>query len=108
MGIFILQATLSFWTVESLEIVNTVSYGGVEAAQFPLTIYRPWFQRFFTFIVPLACLNYFPGLAILGRADALGTPAIFQWVSPLIGGIFLVACMQVWKLGVRHYASTGS
>ena len=108
MGIFILQGVLSFFTVESLEIVNTVSYGGVEAVQLPLSIYRPWFQRFFTFIIPLACLNYFPGLAILERADSLGTPAVFHWISPAIGVIFLIACLQVWKLGVRRYASTGS
>ena len=25
-----------FWTTESLEIVNTVTYGGVETAQFPI------------------------------------------------------------------------
>ena len=48
-----LQATLAFWTTETLEIVNTVSYGGVETAQYPLSIYRPWFRHFFTFVVPL-------------------------------------------------------
>jgi len=108
LGIFILQGTLAFFTVESLELVNAVSYGGGEATQMPLSIYRPWFQRFFTFIIPLACLNYFPGLAILGRADTLGTPATFHWLSPVIGVIFLLVCLQIWKLGVRHYASTGS
>lgn len=107
-GILMLQGALTFLTVESLEIVNTVTYGGVEATQLPLSIYRPWFQRFFTFVIPLACLNYFPGLAILGRSDTLGTPAAFQWISPVIGGVFLLVCLQVWKLGVRYYASTGS
>jgi ABC-2 type transport system permease protein len=107
-GLFVIQATIAFWTIETLELMNTVTYGGVEAAQFPLTIYRPWFQRFFTFIIPVACLNYFPAVAILGRADALGTPVVFQWISPVIGGIFLLATLQVWRIGVRHYASTGS
>ena len=27
-ALFVVQATLSFWTIESLEIVNTVTYGG--------------------------------------------------------------------------------
>ena len=62
-----------FWTIESLEIVNTVTYGGVETAQYPLAIYRPWFRRFFTFVVPLATMNYFPAHAILGKPDALGS-----------------------------------
>jgi len=107
-GIFVLQATMAFWTIETLEIANTVTYGGVEAAQFPLTIYKPWFRRFFTFVIPLATINYFPAHAILGRADALGTPAALHWLSPLVGVAFLLVCLQVWRFGIRHYRSTGS
>lgn len=107
-GLLVLQATLSFWTVQSLEIVNCVTYGGVETAQFPVTIYRPWFRRFFTFVVPLACINYFPAHAILGREDVLGTSSLFQWSAPLVGAAFLLVALQIWRLGVRHYCSTGS
>ncbi len=107
-GLLVLQATMAFWTTETLEIVNTVTYGGVETAQYPLTIYRPWFRRFFTGVIPLACINYFPVLAILGRPDPLGTPPLFQWASPGVGILFLVVALQIWKIGVRHYHSTGS
>jgi ABC-2 type transport system permease protein len=107
-ALFVLQATMSFWTVETLEVMNSVTDGGVQASQYPLTIYRPWFQRFFTMIAPLACLNYFPGLAILGRADPLGTSPLFHWISPIAGFVFLFLSLQVWKFGVRHYCSTGS
>jgi ABC-2 type transport system permease protein len=107
-GLIVLQATLAFWTTESLEIVNTVTYGGVEAAQFPITIYRPWFRRFFIFVIPLACISYFPALAILEKADPLGMPRFLQWWSPMAGLIFLVVTLQLWKIGVRHYRSTGS
>ena len=37
-GILVLQATLAFWTVEGLEVVNVLTYGGVQAAQYPLNI----------------------------------------------------------------------
>jgi ABC-2 type transport system permease protein len=106
-GLFILQATLAFWTVETLELMNTVTYGGVETAQYPLTIYRPWFRHFFTFVVPLACANFLPVQAVLGRPDATA-PALLQWLAPLAGLAFLLVSLQVWKLGVRHYRSTGS
>ena len=107
-GLFILQATLCFWTTESLEIVNCTTYGGVEAAQFPLTIYRPWFRLFFTFVIPLATINYFPAHAILGLDDALGSTRTIQWLSPLAGVGFLLICLRCWRFGVRHYTSTGS
>jgi ABC-2 type transport system permease protein len=107
-GIFVLQATMAFWTTESLEIVNTVTYGGLETAQYPIAIYATWFRRFFTFVIPLACMNYFPSVAITGGPDPLGTPAWVSWISPLAGFLFLAMALQVWKIGVRHYRSTGS
>lgn len=107
-GLLVLQATMAFWTTETLEIMNTVTYGGVETAQYPLVIYREWFRRFFTFVVPLACVSYYPALALLDRADPLGSPAALHWLAPLVGVLFLVLCLQLWDWGVRHYHSTGS
>ncbi len=107
-GLFIMQATLAFWTTESLEIVNTVTYGGVETAQFPLSIYRPAFRRFFTFVIPLAAVNYLPAHGLLGIADVIGSPAWLHWLSPLAGPVFLLLSLLVWRIGVRHYCSTGS
>ena len=107
-GLLVLQAILAFWTTESLEIMNTVTYGGGETAQFPLTVYRPWFRRLFTYVIPLACVSYYPALAILDRADPLGSSVYFQWLAPLFGFAFFALCLQIWKVGVRHYRSTGS
>lgn len=107
-GLFVFQATLAFWTIETLELMNTVTYGGVETSQFPLSIYRPWFRGLFMTVIPLACMNYFPAHALLGRAEALGTPTVWHWTAPLVGFLFLAVCLQVWKVGVRHYCSTGS
>jgi ABC-2 type transport system permease protein len=99
---------LCFWTTESIEIVNCTTYGGVEAAQFPLTIYRPWFRAVFTFVIPLATINYFPAHALLNLDDVLGSPRWLQWLSPLAGVLFLWICIRFWNFGVRHYTSTGS
>lgn len=107
-GLIVLQATLAFWTTETLEIVNAVTYGGVETTQYPMSIYRPWFRRFFTFGIPLACVSYFPSLAVMGVEDPLGSALWFQYVSPLVGVGFLGVSLWAWRFGVRHYVSTGS
>lgn len=107
-GIFVLQATLSIWTVESLEVANVFTYGGVQASQYPLAIYERWFRHVLTYIVPLACVAYFPVLVILGRPDPLGTPAWFGLVAPAAGFAFVALAFAAWRAGVRHYASTGS
>jgi ABC-2 type transport system permease protein len=107
-GLLVVQATISFWTIESLEVMNTLTYGGCETAQYPLAIYTPWFRRFFIYVVPLACVVYFPVVALLGIRDPLGTSRGFQSVAPLAGPVFLLLSLLLFRVGVRHYTSTGS
>jgi len=105
LGLFVFQATVAFWTTESLEVMNTVTYGGTETAQYPLSIYRLWFRRFFTFVVPLACVGYLPVLGIL-RPNQVSPWVPF--VAPLAGLAFLLVALRVWQVGLHHYCSTGS
>jgi len=107
-ALLVLQGTLAFWTVESLEIANTLTYGGVEAAQYPLDIYVRWFRNFLTFVVPLGCVSYFPVAAVLGHADRTGLSSELARLTPALGFVFLGVALQVWRFGVRHYTSTGS
>ncbi len=107
-ALFIMQATVSFWATESLEIMNALTYGGVETATYPLAIYRRWFRRFFTFIVPLGCISYFPIVAIFGIEDPLGTGLAFQVCAPVAGYLFFAVSLLAWRFGIRHYTSTGS
>ena len=107
-AIVVLQGAMSFWTIESLEVMNVVTYGGVQAAQFPLSLYNGWLRGALTYVVPLACVAYFPILLILGRADPLGTPAWFGAIAPIAGFVFLGVAFVGWRFGVRHYVSTGS
>jgi ABC-2 type transport system permease protein len=107
-GVMILTATLSFWTVESLEIANVISYGGVEAAQYPLNIYAAWLRNFLIFVVPIGCVAYFPVVAALGHPDPLGAPPWLMAAAPIAGFLFLGLSLLVWGVGVRRYTSTGS
>jgi ABC-2 type transport system permease protein len=107
-GILVLQATLAFWTVESLEVANVLTYGGVQAAQYPLNIYAAWFRRLLTFVVPLACVAYYPVLAILKRSDPLGAPDWFLPLAPAAGFVFLALSFLAWRAGMARYASSGS
>jgi ABC-2 type transport system permease protein len=107
-ALFVLQAVMAFWTVESLEMVNALTYGGVHAGQFPFSIYARWFRILLTFIVPLACVAYYPVLAILGRSDPLGAPDWLLPLTPMAGFVFLGLSFLAWRLGVSKYTSTGS
>jgi ABC-2 type transport system permease protein len=105
-GIFILAATLCFWTIQGLEVANIFTDGGREMAQYPLNIYQHWVTIFFTFVIPFGCVNYLPLLYILDKVH--GGNAIYYMLAPLAGVLFLIPCLLVWQVGVRHYRSTGS
>ncbi len=107
-GLIIMQATMCFWSTQSLEIMNSFTYGGVEATQWPLPIFKRWFAGFFIFVIPIACVSYFPLLAIMEKHDVLHSPVWFHWISPFAGFIFLLISLIVWRIGVKHYRSTGS
>jgi ABC-2 type transport system permease protein len=108
LGVLLIQAATALVTLERLEIWSAFTYGGNYAAQYPLPIFRGWFRRFLLFVLPLGCVGYLPGVAILGRPEPLGTPPLLQALAPLAGALFLAVALVIWRLGLRRYQSTGS
>lgn len=103
-GIFILGATLTFWTIEGLEVINILTDGGREISQYPLNIYPNWVKNFLTFVIPFGTINYLPLLYVLDKTNKNNLYAFI----PFIGMLFLIPCLLFWKLGIKHYKSTGS
>jgi len=102
-GLFVIYAALCFFTTEGLEFMNIFTDGGREFGRYPLSIYGEGILKFFTFVIPLALFQYYPFLYLIGRSDNT-----LYMLLPLIGFIFLIPCYAIWKIGVRHYKSTGS
>jgi ABC-2 type transport system permease protein len=107
-GLFIIGSTITFWTVDSIEVLNMLTYGGSFTISYPMTIYPDWLRRFFTYIVPAIFLNYYPALYFLDRPDPLNFPAIAPFLAPLVGFGTLWLGLRFWRFGIRHYQSTGS
>jgi ABC-2 type transport system permease protein len=103
-GIFMMAATLCFWTLQGLEVVNIFTDGGREMAQYPLDIYKKEITRFFTFVIPFGTVNYLPLQYLLDR------PGSSSWHAfvPLLALLFLIPCGLLWRYGVSRYQSAGS
>jgi len=104
-GLFMIYAAICFFTIEGLEFMNIFTDGGREIAQYPLNIYKDWVMKFFTFVVPLAFVNYYPFLYLIDRVQK---NKVLYMISPLCAILFLVPSYILWRIGVRHYKSTGS
>ena len=108
LAILLLGATLCFWTVETTELTNIFTYGGRELLSWPFTIYNQTLQRIFLFVVPLAFGSYVPACYLLGRPLPLGLPLWAAFAAPLVALVFAGLAAAIWRVGVRHYQSTGS
>lgn len=102
-GLFMINASLSFFTTDGLEVMNIFTDGGREFGQYPFSIYGEKVLKFFTYIIPLALVQYYPFLYIIGK-----TSNPLYMAIPLFSILFLIPCYFIWKIGMRHYKSTGS
>lgn len=107
-ALFMMGATLVIWTVQPIEAVNIITYGGVEMMSYPASIYGSWLRGLFTYLVPLIFLNYYPALFFLDRPDPLGFPVFAPFLAPLVGLGMLWLALRFWRFGLEHYQSTGT
>lgn len=107
-GLFVIGGTLTFWTVESVEAMNVLTYGGRTLISYPMDIYGQFLRKTFTYLLPAAFLSYFPVLHVLGRPLPDGLPSLAAYLSPLVGPLMLAAAFAFWRVGVRHYGGTGT
>ena len=107
-ALWVIGATLAFWTTEGGEVVNSVTYGGSFLSQYPISIYGRWLRRLFAFVIPLAFVAYYPALYVLDRDDPFGAPGWTRFISPLLALAMVLVARAVWGFGIRHYRSTGS
>lgn len=102
-GLFLVHAAFSFFTVEGLEFMSLLTYGGKEFGRYPFSIYGKGILKFLTYVIPLALFQYYPLLYLLGREQSM-----FFMCSPLLGLLFLLPCYAFFRVGLHHYKSTGS
>lgn len=107
-GLFVTFSSIQFWTTDASEFANAFTYGGATVLQYPLTVFPREIALGLTFLLPLAFVNWYPSLYILGRSELSDLPAWVQFVSPVAALVMTAVTALVWRAGVRHYSSTGS
>jgi ABC-2 type transport system permease protein len=93
----------AFWVMDSVPVTRVV-FELHEFAKYPLTIYPRFISLLLTWLVPFGFASYFPAAYILGRDVA---PAL-AWGAPVVAVVLLLIALNIWRFGLRHYASTGT
>lgn len=100
-GLFLIYASICFFTIEGLEFMNIFTDGAREYGKYPVCIYGRHVLLLCTFVVPYALIQYYPLLYILGRGKS------YYALLPIAACLFIFPCLLLWKIGVKHYTSCG-
>jgi ABC-2 type transport system permease protein len=107
-ALWTLGGALQFALTDAPEVVNSFTYGTHQLSQYPFAIYGRELVRGVTYVVPLAFINWQPGLYVLGRDDPFGTPEFMRFLGPAAALVLALLAALAWRQGIRHYRSTGS
>ncbi len=107
LGLFLIEATVSFFSVKSIEMVNVLTYGGRSACQYPVDVYPNTLRFLFTWVAPFALCMHWPVSFVIGQ-PMVELPVWGYFLTPVAGMAFFVMMVGVWYAGVKRYRSTGS
>ncbi len=107
LGLFMIEATVSFFSVKSIEMVNVLTYGGRSACQYPVDVYPNVLRFLFTYLAPFAMCMHWPVSWVIGE-PMVTLPTWGYFLTPVAGAAFFAVMTRIWYVGVRHYRSTGT
>ncbi|WP_060884543.1 ABC transporter permease [Streptomyces caniscabiei] len=107
-AVFVGGAAFQFVAQDASEVQNAFTYGGVTLLQYPPALFAKDLVRGVTFVLPLAFVNWVPGLYVLGRPYPLDLPDWLAFAPPLVGVVCCALAGVAWRAGLRSYRSTGS
>jgi len=103
LSLFIIGASLCFYTVQGLEAANVFTYGTKQVGEYPMGIFNKTIKFIFTFIIPISLTNYYP-IEYLKE----NTTNVLYLLMPYGSIPIFVVSLFIFRLGIKKYTSTGS
>lgn len=107
LGLFLIEAVFSIYSVKSLEMVNVLTYGGRSACRYPVDVFPGGIRVIFSVIAPFSMTLHVPVSYILGK-QLFSWPVWTTFICPLAGPLLFSLMLTVFGRALRHYRSTGS
>lgn len=99
--IMIIGSSTGFWINDSLTVLDFLdqikSYG-----RYPLNIYGTVLKNFFTFVLPIGFLGFYPAKYFID-----GNILIII-ITPCISVLLIFLSRYIWKKGIKRYVPSGS
>ena len=103
-GVFIMTSGIAFFTVKGLDWIYIFTNASYQVTRCPIDYMPRVLWGVFTFFMPMLVISYYPASLVCGW----GEPVFTGFLALPAGFAFLGSSLLLWKIGVRHYNSTGS
>ena len=107
-SIFMFFACTSFWTIKSENLRYFIFNNTRKFAGYPISIYPAIIQKILIFVVPFAFVNYFPAQYFLRKPDMGLYWGGYIYLTPIVGILTVILVYVLWRVGLKHYSSTGN
>ena len=103
-GVFIMTSGIAFFTIRGLDWIYIFTNASYQVTKCPVEYLPRVLWGAFTFLMPMFVISYYPAAYVCGW----GEPAFTGFLALPAGATFLGVSLILWRIGVRHYKSTGS
>ena len=93
-----------FLTIKGLDWIYLFTNAGYQVTRCPMEYMPRALRTIFTFFVPVLVISYYPASALCGWGEPLGKGLL----ALPAGAGFMAIALIFWRIGIRHYQSTGS
>jgi ABC-2 type transport system permease protein len=97
-----LLSTLTIWYVKLYNITMAMQ-SLIETGRYPIPAYKPAYQAFFTFVLPVAFMTTVPAQFLTGRGSAAWLLA-----AAAVTAALLFASVAFWRFALKYYTSASS
>jgi ABC-2 type transport system permease protein len=106
MTLNLMVACISFWTGRSSIALDMIMEFNVLVQHYPVDIFGTWFRVVVTGLIPVAFMNYYPALLLLGKIDKGAAPWL-GYISPIVAILLAGLTTIVWHFAMHRYSSSG-
>jgi len=103
-GVFVMTSGIAFFTIKGLDWIYIFTNTSYQTTKCPVDYMPKILWGAFTFLMPVLLISYYPASLVCGW----GEPVFTGFLAFPAGVAFLSGSLLIWKIGVRHYKSTGS
>ena len=100
-------ACISFWTGRSRRASGIIMQINMMVQHYPVDMFGYAFRIIVTGLIPVAFMNYYPTLMLLGKLDPQSPWAWLGYISPVVALVMVVIASGIWHLAIQRYASSG-